>query len=320
MRVKMPDEPNSAAENIYDHFFLDHLQSVKGTNAWYYNQRFLGRGGNGTAFLVTCSSGPNVGMQFVLKVFHKISDTTRREAFLKEIGHLRSLSHPAITRIFDEGTFKVKAGIEYPFAVIEYVPVTARTLLVSEQIDRLRAIRIGLNCLSAIDCLHNATPPLIHRDIKPENILISEMGAKLADFGLVKVLDDLQAKEDVDVLGGSQWPGMPFRYRSPELVQRALDHTTVIGTASDIYQFGTVLYELLTGFNPQRQPKNVTDPIELDLREIRGDQGAKLDYLIKGMLAEVPAHRSTANTCLGRLNIIHEGYCQSLFNVTGQHV
>jgi hypothetical protein len=60
---------------IHDRFFLNHLQSVKGKTAWYYNQRFLGRGGNGTAFLVTCSSGANVGMQFVLKVFHKISDS-----------------------------------------------------------------------------------------------------------------------------------------------------------------------------------------------------------------------------------------------------
>jgi eukaryotic-like serine/threonine-protein kinase len=187
--------------------FLDHLQSVQGTNAWYYNQRFLGRGGNGTAFLVTCSSGPNYGMQFVLKVFHKISDPIRREAFRDEIRHLGALSHPAITRIFDEGTFRTNTGVEYPFAVIEYVPLTARELLVSKRIDRLQGIRIALNCLSALDRLHNAAPPLIHRDIKPENILISDIGAKLADFGLVKVLDDFETAEEVDPFDGTQWPG-----------------------------------------------------------------------------------------------------------------
>jgi serine/threonine-protein kinase len=115
-------------------------------------------------------------MQFVLKVFHKISDPIRRHAFLAEIDHLKTLNHPAITRIFDEGTFTVSQGVEYPFAVIEYVPVTVRVLLASKQIDRLHAIRVALNCLSAIDCLHTATPPLIHRDIKPENILISNTG------------------------------------------------------------------------------------------------------------------------------------------------
>jgi eukaryotic-like serine/threonine-protein kinase len=196
VEISMPDNPSAPSHAFYDRFFLNHLQSVKAKDHWYYNQRFLGRGGNGTAFLVTCSSGPNIGMQFVLKVFHKISKPERRKAFLAEIGHLKSLDHPAITRIFDEGTFTATTGAKYPFAVIEYVPLTARTLLVSKQIDRLQAIRIGLNCLSAIDCLHKAPTPLIHRDIKPENILISEMGAKLADFGLVKALGDLQDRQN----------------------------------------------------------------------------------------------------------------------------
>jgi serine/threonine protein kinase len=315
----MPGQ-QSALSEADEHFFLEHLQSVKAANAWYYNQRFLGRGGNGTAFLVTCSSGPNIGMQFVLKVFHRISDETRRQAFLKEIVHLRTLNHPAITRIFDEGTFTANTGVKYPFAVIEYVPVTARTLMLSKQIDRLRAIRIGLNCLSAIDCLHKTSPPLIHRDIKPENILISEMGAKLADFGLVKVLADLDADNEAEALEGTQWPGMPWRYRTPELVKRAIDHKTPITPKSDIFQFGTVFYELMTGFNPQLPPNKVTDPISLDLREIRGNQGQELSELVKGMLAEKPSNRFPASACIKRLNKIHEDYCKSLFKVTGQYV
>lgn len=316
----MPDQAGVPSEFAHDHFFLGHLQSVEAANAWYYNQRFLGRGANGTAFLVTCSSGPNVGMQFVLKVFHKISDEARRQAFLKEVDHLRSLNHPAITRIFDEGTFTANTGLKYPFAVIEYVPVTARTLMLSKQIDRLRAIRIGLNCLSAIDCLHKTSPPLIHRDIKPENILISEMGAKLADFGLVKVLADLEPDNDADALEGTQWPGMPWRYRTPELIKRAIDHKTQITPKSDIFQFGTVFYELLTGFNPQRPPDKITDPINLDFRDIRGNQGQELLVLVKAMLAEKPSNRLPASACIKRLNKIHEAYCRSLFEVTGQYV
>lgn len=304
----------------HDRFFLNHLQSVKAKGEWYYNQHFLGRGGNGTAFLVTCSSGPNIGMQFVLKVFHKISEPARRDAFLAEIGHLKSLDHPAITKIFDEGIFTASTGMKYPFAVIEFVPVTARSLLVSKRVDRLQAIRIALNCLSAIDCMHRAPMPLIHRDIKPENILIGEMGAKLADFGLVKALTDLQVTESVDALEGTQWPGMPWRYRTPELVQRAHKHTTPITTKSDIYQFGTVFYELLTGFNPQNQPSSVTDPISLDIREIKGDQGQELSLLIRSMLAEKPSNRPPAKVCVRKLNEIQKAYCKSLFEVTGQFV
>jgi serine/threonine protein kinase len=311
---------STVLSTTHDHFFLNHLQSVKAKGEWYYNQRFLGRGGNGTAFLVTCSSGRNIGMQFVLKVFHKISEPARRQAFHAEIGHLRSLNHPAITRIFDEGTFTTPTGMKYPFAVIEFVPTTARSLLVSKQIDRLLAIRIALNCLSAIDCMHRAPKPLIHRDIKPENILIGEIGAKLADFGLVKALADLEGEEPVDALKASQWPGMPWRYRTPELIQRAYNQTTPITPKSDIYQFGTVLYELLTGFNPQRQPTSVTAPISLDLREIKGNQGQELALLIKQMLAEKPSNRPPALACVGRLNKIHKAYCNSLFNITGEFV
>lgn len=310
------DQPQQSPS---EYFFLDHLQSVKGAE-WYYNQRFLGRGGNGTAFLVTCSSGSHYGMQFVLKVFHRISDPVRRRAFLDEIGHLRSINHPAITRIFDEGTFRTPTGTEHPFAVIEYVPVTARQLIVSRQIDRLHAIRIAFNCLSALNSLHTAAPQLIHRDLKPENILISDIGAKLADFGLVKVLDDLNLESQTDPFDGTQWPGMPWRYRTPELVARALDHETAITTASDIFQFGTVLYELLTGFNPQRPVNRIADPIELDLRELRGDQGHQLGQLTRWMLSWVPTDRPSAMQCLNRMNVIQKEYCDSLFRVTGQHV
>ncbi len=316
----MVDDSVRMQENIQDRFFLGHLQSVRTESEWYYNQRFLGRGGNGTAFLVTCSSGPNIGMQFVLKVFHKISDESRRNAFLKEIKHLRSFNHPAITHIFDEGTFEGKTGAKYPFAVIEYVPVTARTLLISKRIDRLQAIRIGLNCLSAICYLHKSKPPLIHRDIKPENILISNMGAKLADFGLVKVLGDPESNEEVDGIDGTQWPGMPTRYRTPELVQRMLYRVTKITPKSDIFQFGTVLYELLTGFNPQVLAKEINEPIKLNLRPIDGDQGTKLYDLVKGMLAIRPGDRLPAGACLTKLNQIHEGYCKALFRTTGQYV
>lgn len=42
-----------------DAFFLNHLQSVQAESAWYVNQKFLGKGGNGTTFLVTCTSGLN---------------------------------------------------------------------------------------------------------------------------------------------------------------------------------------------------------------------------------------------------------------------
>jgi len=102
----------------YDSFFLGHLQSIQGNSAWYLNQRFIGKGGNGTTFFVTCTSGVNYGVQFALKVFHKISDEKRRARFLDEVRHYKNLSHPSIIKIYDEGTFKAgSASIRLPLLI-----------------------------------------------------------------------------------------------------------------------------------------------------------------------------------------------------------
>ncbi len=325
-----------------DHFFLKHLQPVHGTLASYVNHRFLGRGGNGTAFLVTATSGALSGLQLVLKVFHRISNENRRQAFLTEARILRELSHPAIIRIFDEGEYTV-SGRKYPFAVVEYVPQTVRQLLTARQMDRLTAVRVLLNCLSALQALHSLESPICHRDIKPENILISPAGVKLADFGLAKVLSDMSSapsgspagetavtpapsepsEDDSDNDDLTQWPGMPRAYRTPEQIARARARkkgTALpdVTSAADIYQLGTVGYEMLTGFNPQQSAKDILDDIELDLRPLRGSQAVLLDRLLADMLKQNAAERPSAADCLQRLNRIHKDLCETLCDATGQ--
>jgi hypothetical protein len=88
--------------------------------------------------------------------------------------------------------------------------------------------------------VHDDRPSLIHRDLKAINILIR----------IGKLLADLEPENDINVSERIQWPGMPWRERTPELVQRAIDHKTVITAASGIFQAGKVFYVLLTGVNP----------------------------------------------------------------------
>lgn len=332
---------DATVDNRNDYFSLKHLQSVQSARGWYYsNHRFLGRGGNGTAFLVTATSGDFFGLQLVLKVFHRISSENRRRAFLEEARILRELSHPAIIRIFDEGEY-VTGGRKYPFAVVEYVPQTVRQLLTTRSLDRLTAVRVLFNCLSALRAMHSLPSPICHRDIKPENILIGPTGAKLADFGLAKVLAEVTASGqppnvvDPADSGGSeehddgedddltQWPGMPRSYRTPEQIERARARRNGqtprdITPAADIYQLGTVGYELLTGFNPQRLPEDILDDIVLDLRPLHGSQAEFLGVLLKDMLMNDPAVRPTASDCLQRLNRIHKELCEALRHATGQ--
>jgi len=307
------------ADRDYDAFFLSHLQSVQGTGAWYKNQRFVGKGGNGTTFFVTCTSGINQGFHFALKVFHRISDARRRERFLDEVRHYKNLSHPSILRVFDEGTFRSGDRV-YPFAVIDYMPETLASKLGrgAPQIPRLLALRFMMNVASGVNYLHTLPQPVIHRDIKPSNILINEPMARLGDLGLAMVArQDPITREEVAEF--SPYVAMPFFYRTPELVQMARGQATRLTPASDIYQLGLVTYQCMTGFNPQRRPHgdNFLSDIELDVRDIDGSGGPRLSELIRHMLNPTPANRPAAAVVLMRLNQVHDEVCGDDLRATG---
>lgn len=304
-------------EKDFDSFHLSHLQSVKSAKGEYYlNQRFVGKGGNGTAFLVTCTSGEYQGMQFALKVFHKISDQKRRNRFLDEVGHYQNLKHPALLRIYDTGTYK-SGDRKYPFAVVDYVSGNLESVvgIGTPRLTRLEAIRYVYNVASAVAYLHDQKHPIVHRDIKPANILVHGLSARLGDLGLAKVLMADGGKEEADEVAA--YAAMPFFHRTPELVAIARGEQVDLSPASDIYQLGLVLYRSLTGFNPQKRPQAVTDDIQLDIRKLAGVSGARLDALVAGMLNSAPSNRPTAKQVLQQLNIIHSEVCSADLEATG---
>jgi serine/threonine protein kinase len=159
---------------------------------------------------------------------------------------------------------------------------------------------------------------MIHRDIKPENIMASPSGAKLGDFGLVKTIVPSNSRDDEDVVAATQKPGMPHRYRTPELITRARGESQKLTTASDIYQMGTVLYELITGYNPRKPAKNILDSLELDLRDMAREKGADITHLVGRMLDDDPVRRPDAVTCLNEIDEIHKGICYAIFGITSQ--
>jgi serine/threonine-protein kinase len=254
-----------------------------------------------------------------LKVFHKISDEKRRARFLDEVRHYKTLSHPSIIKIYDEGTFTA-VDRHYPFAVIDFIPENLEQKLGRglPQVARIHTLRYVLNILSGVTYLHSQPQPIVHRDIKPANILIDGPTARLGDLGLAKVLMAGEGSAADTAADVADYIAMPRFYRTPELVRIANGEKLEVTPASDIYQLGLVLYRCVTGFNPQRPfEKDFREPIILDVRPISGIGGYHLDSLISRMLHDDPAQRPTASAALPRLNEIHRVICEADLNVTG---
>lgn len=298
---------------------VPHLHIVDGHSGKYMNQRMVGRGGNGNTFLMTAVDGDNTGIQVAVKIFRKISDADRLQAFSAEIERYREYAHPSIIRYYDEGQYEYE-GREHPFVVVEYADQTLQHYLNQHhlrRIDRVVGLRFALNIASALKYLHAPLIHVVHRDIKPGNILITGESARLADFGLAKTLEDAASVEDGDI---APYPAMALNYRSPELIQRATDRSVGLTTASDIFQFGTVLYEILTGYNIQQKVYSYTAPLRLSNVHINGNGGIRLESLVNSMLSLDPALRPNAEDVLKTLLSVYKAYCGEMKRVSGWFV
>ena len=143
--------------------------------------------------------------------------------FEQEARAIAALNHPHICQIYDIGP---------DYLVLEYVEgAPLKGPLPPEQVWT-----VARQIASALEAAH--AKGILHRDLKPGNILMSAAGAKLLDFGLAKMMDDSETTQTIGVAG------TPL-YMSPEQVEgKPLD------TRSDMFSFGVVLYELLTGRRP----------------------------------------------------------------------
>jgi serine/threonine protein kinase len=291
--------PGSAALALAERFMaklfpLAHGQSVQASSgAWYENIQVLGEGGNAITYLTLATSGPHKGLLFATKVFRNLDKPERRESFLGEVGFLKGCSHPSVMRVFDEGVYRDS----FPFVVAEYLPSTLSAVIRAGTASTVAKLSYVLQLLSALDYLAKLSEPVIHRDIKPQNIFIKGHSCVLGDFGLLKRVTPA-SEEDRTAFKQSVGVGMPFRYRTPDLV-RYLEDGVAPGCKSDVYQLGLVVAELFTGKNPQRPRKDFRAPIKLDkLAKVPGARSSVITALIQRMLREDPAERDPAERLL----------------------
>lgn len=275
------------------------LRGASGT--WYQVIQELGRGGNGVTFLVMSTSDRTSGSLFAMKIFYQIADGKRTDQFTQEIDFLQSCEHPSVMTIYDSGTYRARTGddtyLYFPYVVAEYLPTTLNSVIREGRSSFVEKTSYVVQMLSALAYLSELETPVIHRDIKPQNIFIKGNTCVLGDFGLMKKFD-ADYDGDTTLLKASSFPGMPYYYRSPDLVAYAKGGYRIT-TASDVFQLGLVAAHLFTGRNPLIRPKHILDNVELEaLGTIPGSQHAGVALLIGRMLELNPNNRPTARALL----------------------
>jgi len=251
----------------------------------------LGSGGMGEVYL---AYDPRLDRRVAIKLLpaRLSSDAVARERLRREALAAAALDHPFICKIFeigeDEGTL---------FIVMEYVSgETLYARLRAGPLPRSEALRTAAEVAEALEAAH--AKPLVHRDLKPANVMLTSQGrAKVMDFGLAKRPASAELKDadatagDLSLTAASAVTGTP-EYMSPEQVKGApLDHR------SDLFSFGIILCELLTGKHPfQRNSVLETmaailrDPPDLVATDNAAPSPAEM-VLIRRLLAKSPDQR-----------------------------
>ena len=169
-------------------------------------------------------------------------DPTARKRFLREAKSAAALDHPYICHIHEVGEVEGKS-----FISMEYVQgITLRERLTEGPLAVRKALETATEIADALEAAHKQK--IVHRDLKPSNIMLTPQGhVKVMDFGLAKQVTPIEGQEQEITTAltkqGSTLGTVP--YMSPEQVRGQ-----EVDTRSDIFSFGVVLYEMLTGVNP----------------------------------------------------------------------
>jgi serine/threonine-protein kinase len=261
--------------------------------------REIGRGGMGAVWLSRRIEGLTRRL-VALKLPHPgLQSAVFAQRIARERDILESLTHPHIARLYEAGV--TPAGQAY--LALEYVEGTAITTYCdAKRLNTRERVVLIQQVLNAMQYAH--TQLVIHRDLKPANILVTEAGqAQLLDFGIAKLLTDDSAEDPALTRVGGR--ALTLDYASPE--QIAGD---ALGTASDVYSLGIVMYELLTGQRPYKLAKGPS--IERGLAEIaiarpssavsdvavRRSLTGDLDTILLKALKFAPAERYTTIAAL----------------------
>lgn len=213
-------------------------------NNRYLIEKELGRGGIGAVYLARDKQLASRPVVVKVLLEDSLDNDWIVNKFRHEIDALSRVDHPNIVGIFDTG--EMEDG--KPYIVMQYVEgMNLRSAIESSGMDFSRAANLFRQIGRALTAAHEKG--ICHRDLKPENIMLQRLSdgdeqAKVIDFGIAKVKDSLMAPSTTTTPTAGT-----VLYMAPEQLEKK-----PISAASDIYAFGIIAYEMLTGrrpFNPE---------------------------------------------------------------------
>ncbi len=259
----------------------------------------IGAGGMGEVYVARdVEIGRDVAVKVLPSTFSV--DKDRLQRFQQEACAAGALNHPNILSIYDVGKHDGS-----PYVVSELLEgETLRNRIAGTPLGQRRAIDYALQIVHGLAAAHEKG--IIHRDLKPDNIFVTNDGrVKILDFGLAKLtqLDGDLAQTDIPTRRVDTDPGVVMGtvgYMSPEQLKgRRVDQR------SDIFSFGAVLYEMLSGqraFHRESTAETMSAILKEDppdLSDTNKTVSAALERLVQHCLEKNPEARFHSARDLG---------------------
>jgi serine/threonine-protein kinase len=225
---------------------------LESTISHYKIVRKIGQGGMGEVYL---AEDTRLQRKVALKVLPTAAASSPESLarFEREAQTAAALNHPNVATIFDVGSEKRPDGSPINFIVQEYLEgQTLQELLEHGRLSQSKALSLAIEIAQGLAAINAAG--IVHRDLKPGNIFITSAGhLKILDFGLAKLIQRPRTEvgENAPTLAFSvttviagQVTGTPG-YMAPEQFS-----DSEVDQRADIFAFGTILYEMLSGHHP----------------------------------------------------------------------
>jgi eukaryotic-like serine/threonine-protein kinase len=257
----------------------------------------IGAGGMGEVYL---AQDTELNRKVALKILPSevAANRDRMERFNREAKAAAALNHPNIAHVYEIGQ-----SDQTSFISMEYVDgQTLRELIHRKQIELPKLLRYLQHAAAGLAKAHAAG--IVHRDLKPDNVMVTNDGhTKVLDFGLAKLVEPQSGSRPSDsdiataILQQQSAPGLilgTVGYMSPEQAQGKISE---IDQRSDIFSFGCILFEAITG-SKAFEGRDTVDTLNKIIREppqsivdLNPTAPAELQRIVRRCLAKDPDDR-----------------------------